>query len=84
LNQSLTFVLPDGTAAVVPLAVARSIADLLWDMGLAPGAATAATRIMDAVGSANALRARIEFPIREEALVRQACDGTLAWRLQGA
>ena len=55
MDERVTLVLVDGSAAVVPIAAARAIADVLWDMGLTPGAVTAATRITDAITAPTAL-----------------------------
>ena len=80
MHETVTLVLVDGSAAVVSVAAARVVVDLLWDMGLTPGAVTAATRITDEVAVAPALRHRIEFSAREDAPLRRAADGTVDWR----
>jgi hypothetical protein len=66
LSDSLVFVLPDGRSAQVGAPSARLICDRLWELGLVPGAATAAARISDALHS-NLLidRARLAFSERE-------------------
>jgi hypothetical protein len=43
----LLFVLPAGRSAEVTGPIAESICDRLWDQGIEPGAATAATRITE-------------------------------------
>ena len=43
----LLFVLPAGRSAEVARPIAQSICDRLWDQGIEPGAATAATRITE-------------------------------------
>jgi hypothetical protein len=64
--------LPDGAQAVVTARQARAIADRLWDLGLTPGAAVSATKILDAIQSMPAVRQPIEFDEREtHALVKQ-------------
>jgi hypothetical protein len=47
----LLFVLPAGRSAEVARPIAQSICDRLWDQGIEPGAATAATRITEALKS---------------------------------
>ena len=47
----LLFVLPAGRSAEVARPIAQSICDRLWDQGIEPGAATAATRITEALQS---------------------------------
>lgn len=79
MDETATLVLVDGSAAVVSVAAARAIVDLLWDMGLTPGAVTAATRILDAIAAPPALRRRVEFSMREDAPLRRAVDGTANW-----
>lgn len=45
----LLFVLPAGRSAKVARPIAQSICARLWDQGIEPGAATAATRITEAL-----------------------------------
>jgi hypothetical protein len=47
----LLFVLPAGRSAEVARPVAQSICDRLWNQGIEPGAATAATRITEGLKS---------------------------------
>ena len=47
----LLFVLPAGRSAEVARPIAQSICDRLWDQGIEPGAATAATRITEGLQS---------------------------------
>ena len=47
MRDLLLFVLPAGRSAGVDRPVARSICSRLWDQGLEPGAATAATLITE-------------------------------------
>lgn len=79
MDERVTLVLVDGSAAVVPIAAARAIADVLWDMGLTPGAVTAATRITDAITAPTALGRQIAFSAREDAPLRRAAAGTADW-----
>lgn len=59
------FVLPDGRSAEVGEPSARLICDRLWDLGIAAGAATAATRISDALHTHAAFRPDVTFNQRE-------------------
>jgi hypothetical protein len=83
MDEMVTLVLADGSVAVVSVAAARTIVDSLWELGLAPGAVTAATRIVDAVAAPPALRHRVEFTEREDASLRRAADGMVDWRTVG-
>jgi hypothetical protein len=65
LGDSFRFVLPDGRSACVAASSARLICDGLWDLGIAPGAATAAAKISDALHSPSALRDELAFTERE-------------------
>jgi hypothetical protein len=67
LGDSFTFVLPDGRSACVAAASARHICDGLWDLGVAPGASTAAAKISDALHSTPLLREELAFTEREVA-----------------
>ncbi len=82
-NETVTLVLADGSAAVVSPAAARAIVERLWNMGLTPGAVTAATQILDALSVPAALRRRVEFSARQDAPLRRAADGTADWRPAG-
>jgi hypothetical protein len=64
-DATLTFVLPDGRRAIVPELVARRIADELWDLGIRPGAAVAAARIVEALRSARPFCSVVKFDARE-------------------
>ena len=65
LGDSFTFLLPDGRSASVAAGSARLICDGLWDLGVTPGAATAAAKISDALRTAPALREQLAFSERE-------------------
>jgi hypothetical protein len=62
---SLLFVLPDGRSADVSAPSARLICDRLWEFGIAPGAATAAARISDALHTHTSLWGELAFSERE-------------------
>lgn len=81
MNETVTLVLVDGSAAVISVAAARAMVDRLWDMGLTPGAVTAATRILDVISARPALRNPVTFSAREDAPLRQAADGNVEWEL---
>jgi len=66
------FVLPDGRSAQVAPPSARLICDGLWDLGVTPGAATAAAKISDALHSPRALRDEVAFTQRELAPLLEA------------
>jgi hypothetical protein len=61
----LVFVLPDGRSAKVGEPSARLICDRLWDFGIMAGAATAATRISEALHTHPAFRPKVAFNERE-------------------
>jgi hypothetical protein len=61
----LVFVVPDGRSAEIGEPSARLICDRLWDQGIAAGAATAATRISDALHTHRAFRGDVAFSERE-------------------
>lgn len=65
MTALLVFVLPDGRSAEIAERSARLICDRLWDQGIAAGAATAATRISDALHTHRALRSDVAFSERE-------------------
>jgi hypothetical protein len=72
LGDSFRFVLPDGRSACVAAGSARLICDGLWDLGIAPGAATAAAKISDALHANPALRDELVFTEREVAPLLEA------------
>lgn len=72
LDDSLVFALPNGRSAEVAPRPARLICDRLWELGVTAGAATAATRISDALHSHRAFRADIRFSEREAPPVIEA------------
>jgi hypothetical protein len=61
----LLFVLPAGRSAGVAAPVAQVICDRLWDQGIEPGAATAATRITESLHTHEAFRSELHFNQRE-------------------
>lgn len=61
----LLFVLPDGRSAEVSVPSARLICDRLWDLGIAAGAATAATRLSEAIHSQPIFGTEVKFNERE-------------------
>ena len=61
----LLFVLPAGRSAEVSRPVARLICDRLWGQGIEPGAATAATRITEALHTHPAFHSKLQFNDRE-------------------
>lgn len=65
MSGSLLFVLADGRSALVAVWPARLICDRLWDLGIEPGAATAAARLSEALQKNPALDRDIEFNERE-------------------
>lgn len=80
MDETVKLVLVDGSAAVVSMAAARAMVDRLWDMGLTPGAVTAAAQITDAIAARTPLRRQVEFSAREDAPLRRAADRTVEWR----
>ena len=65
MSGSLLFVLADGRSALVAGRPARLICDRLWDLGIEPGAATAATRLSEALHKHPASDRDVEFNERE-------------------
>jgi hypothetical protein len=65
MKGCLLFVLPDGRSAEVSEPSARLICDRLWDLGIDAGAATAATRISEALHTHPAFRPDVMFNKRE-------------------
>jgi hypothetical protein len=61
----LLFVLPAGRSAEVARPIAQSICDRLWDQGIEPGAATAATRITEGLQSNPLFGNDLHFSERE-------------------
>ena len=57
--------LPEGRSAEVATPIAQSICDRLWDQGIEPGAATAATRITESLHTHEAFRSELQFNKRE-------------------
>jgi hypothetical protein len=72
VHGSFLFVLPDGRSAWVAGVSALLIRDRLWDLGVMPGAATAAVRISDAVLSRGWGGSKIGFTEREVAPLLEA------------
>ena len=79
MNDALRMSLPDGRTTTVPAEQAREIAAALWDLGIAAGAATAATRILDGLGPPAVLRRTIAFNEREAAPLLRCVDGSITW-----
>jgi len=65
MGGSLLFVLSDGRSARVAGRPARLICDRLWDLGIEPGAATAAARLSEALHKNPASDRDVEFNERE-------------------
>jgi hypothetical protein len=63
--SDLLFLLPDGRSAQVTEPSAQLICDRLWDLGIMAGAATAATRISEALHTHPAFRPDVTFNTRE-------------------
>ena len=61
----LLFVLPEGRSAEVTRPNAQSICDRLWEQGIEPGAATAATRITQALQRSPLFGNELDFNQRE-------------------
>jgi hypothetical protein len=59
------FVLPDGRSTELSEPAARLICDRLWELGITAGAATAATRISEALHTHPAFRPDVTFNRRE-------------------
>lgn len=70
----LLFVLPAGRTAKVATPIARLICDRLWDQGIEPGAATAATRITESLHTHEAFRSELHFAQREVAPLFNAAE----------
>jgi len=65
VSGSLLFVLADGRSALVAGWSARLICDRLWDLGIEPGAATAAARLSETLQKNPASDRDVEFNERE-------------------
>jgi hypothetical protein len=70
--SDLLFLLPDGRSAQVSEPSAQLICDRLWDLGIMAGAATAATRISEALHAHPAFRPDVTFNTREVAPLIEA------------
>jgi hypothetical protein len=73
--ETITFVLPDGAVALVSAAVAREIAARLWDLGITPGATTAAARIVDVLRARPMARNSVVFDERDVGALLRVADG---------
>jgi hypothetical protein len=65
VSGSLLFVLADGRSALVAGRPAQLICDRLWDLGIEPGAPTAAARLSEALHKSPASDRDVEFNERE-------------------
>jgi len=65
VSGSVLFVLADGRSALVAGGSARLICDRLWDLGIEPGAATAAARLSEVLQKNPAADRDVEFNERE-------------------
>jgi len=65
MRGPVVFVLPSGRSTELSERSARLICDRLWDLGIMAGAATAATRISDALHTHPAFRPDVTFNRRE-------------------
>lgn len=72
MENSLVFVFPNARSTDVHRRPARLICDRLWNLGLTPGAGTAAARISDALHSDPALQVILSFGEREVAPTLEA------------
>jgi hypothetical protein len=78
----LVFALPDGHTVEVADPVARLICDRLWEQGIVAGAATAATRIHEALHTHDAFRSDVNFKGREvQPLIEAAQVHPPTWTL---
>jgi hypothetical protein len=80
MGSLLTFVLPDGSTALVSEEEAKRLADRLWDAALEPGAPTAAARIVETLRASRALKTRIEFEPRELTALLRLTEGAVDWQ----
>jgi hypothetical protein len=74
MRGTLLFVLPDGRSALVATRPARLICDRLWDLGIEPGAAPAATRLSEALHKNPAFGTDVNFVEREVAPLIEAAQ----------
>jgi hypothetical protein len=74
VSGSLLFVLADGRSARVAGRPARLICDRLWDLGIEPGAATAAARLSEALHTNPAFDTDVEFNERETTPLLEAAQ----------
>jgi hypothetical protein len=65
MRGPVVFVLPSGRSTELSERSARLICDQLWNLGIMAGAATAATRISDALHTHPAFRPDVTFNTRE-------------------
>ena len=70
----LLFVLADGRSARVAGRPARLICDRLWDLGIEPGAATAAARLSEALHTHPVFDTDVEFNERETTPLLEAAQ----------
>ena len=70
----LLFILPAGRSAEVATPIARLICDRLWGQGIEPGAATAATRITQALQRDPLFGNNVNFNERELTPLLDAAD----------
>jgi hypothetical protein len=76
----ITLRLPDGTSAAVSPAEAWRLQQLLWELGLAPGAAAAAGKLLDTTSSWLPARPpHVNFNAREAVAVGAAANGWITW-----
>jgi hypothetical protein len=74
VSGSVLFVLADGRSALVAGGSARLICDRLWDLGIEPGAATAAARLSEVLHKNPAVDRDVEFNEREITPVLEAAE----------
>ena len=74
MSGSVLFVLADGRSALVAGRPARLICDRLWDLGIEPGATTAAARLSEALHKNPALDWDVEFNERETTPLMEAAE----------
>ena len=80
MNDALVFQLPDGRSAEVAPRPARLIYARLWELGIRPGAATAAARISDALHKRASSHPEVAFTHREaDALIEAAKSHPPTW-----
>ena len=77
---SITLRLPNGTSAVVTHAEAWRLQQLLWELGLAPGAAAAAGKLSDTTSWwLPEHPPLVNFNPREAVAVAAAANGWINW-----